>query len=738
MADRNFLLGRGERLTQGIPPLNSGGPKKHPYNFEEAISRLAPKAEELVKGLENLPALACPRDEAVGIITLHPSYMAKSFFPEGLLASAGLRSVGSRSTVIKPEKWARKGPPEEVETVEIFVAGKRKNFADLAELLVGNDFDSIAHDIIKVEDFRLFHTGERIKNVDHTGKQKLEVAIHTNGTGASQYILEGLQNFFKKVGGNLDFDRGISVAGLSFFPAIADYEAVKNMEQFSYLRVIRQMPTLRTFAPMFRNKGRNYFFKCDIPDIAAVDPGLAVAIFDGGVPSGHSYLDRWVDRRKSKNLKKPLKDGLEHGLGVTSAFLFGPFVKGTMAPTPYANVVHYRVVDENLASDQDLFDVLPRIKTILERNEHEFVNLSIGPDIPINDNEVEVWTSVLDTYLSSGKVFATIAVGNNGESDPDLGLARVLVPSDCVNGVAVGATDKVCEGTWQRAAYSCIGPGRSPGVVKPDIVAFGGSEGHPFYVLGLDNPGYAVPQQGTSFAAPLTLRMAAGVRSHFGKELSPLAIKALLINKSKNLGYGQIEVGWGKVPNAIDDLVVCSEGCVSVVYQGELEPKKYIRAQIPVPVNITGDITISATLCYASETDPQDTCSYTRSGIEVIFRPHEEKIDDDAKQAKSSSFFSQSKLYKTESELRKDAHKWETALHAKVTKRGTSLKNPIFDIHYNAREFGGDAKKPSPIPYAMVITIESKVNKKIYDDVLRRYRHQLEPLVPVIEIPIQV
>ena len=56
--------------------------------------------------------------------------------------------------------------------------------------------------------------------------------------------------------------------------------------------------------------------------------------------------------------------------------------------------------------------------------------------------------------------------------------------------------------------------------------------------------------------------------------------------------------------------------------------------------------------------------------------------------AKTVSFFGPAELYPGENELRRGAHKWETCLHARVTKRGSSLNNPVFDIHYNARAQG--------------------------------------------------
>src|SRR5207302_1436302 len=111
-------------------------------------------------------------------------------------------------------------------------------------------------------------------------------------------------------------------------------------------------------------------------------------------------------------------------------------------------------------------------------------------------------------------------------------------------------------------------------------------------------------------------------------------------------------------------------------------PGKYLRAQIPVPADgLVGLVTIRATFCYATRIDPQDPGNYTRSGLEVVFRPHDGKPNAGAEHPKSSAFF-QLKEFSVEHELRRDAHKWETALHRERRMQASKLSNPVFDIHH--------------------------------------------------------
>ncbi|MFL5266207.1 MAG: hypothetical protein ACJ8AH_06335 [Stellaceae bacterium] len=98
MAERsNFLIGYGERLASDLAAPTGGAPKRHPYTFAEARERLTPKVKATVKELVDLPAEVCPKDQAVALLTLHPSYLAKSYYPGELLKTYGLETVGSRA-----------------------------------------------------------------------------------------------------------------------------------------------------------------------------------------------------------------------------------------------------------------------------------------------------------------------------------------------------------------------------------------------------------------------------------------------------------------------------------------------------------------------------------------------------------------------------------------------------------------------------------------------------------------
>jgi Subtilase family len=696
-----------------------------------------------VKELSSLPLAVCPKDQSVALVTLHPAYLAKSYYPAELLKTFGLETIGSHSREVSPQKWTRKNPPESALASELYVAGTRSRFRQFAEEIDQLGENTLAaNDLIKIEDFRTQPAEEKLKPFRSDDEEPLlEVVLHAQPIAEDKFILDGFEDYLRTLNVSADFDkRRFFAEGLCFLPLRVQRRVAAEVVKYSFLRLAREMPRLRQFRPVTRATPGFAPFACRLPKEGPVDHEIRVAVFDGGVKAD-GKLDPWVARKKTKNIGDPVPEFQNHGTAVTSALLFGPLHDGVTADRPYARIDHYRILDTETFKDdqQELYSVLERIQDILEsRQKYEFVNLSLGPDLPIEDNDVHAWTAVLDQLFSDGLTLPVIAVGNSGELDWDSGNARIQTPADCVNALSVGGCDRVGTG-WKRASYSSIGPGRSPGIMKPDGVAFGGSSREPYWVLNAENPGTAMPITGTSFAAPTALRTAIGVRAHFGKALTPLAIKALLLHACDDGGHDKAEVGWGRIPADVNSIVLTDQHAAHIVYQGELRPASWVRMQIPIPSEpMSGMVEITATFCFATATDPQDPLNYTRSGLEVRFRPHDKKRKD-AKQMHpdSSHFFQARDVLIDENDLRADAHRWETTLHKSRSMRAVGLSNPIFDVHYNARLGGRTAKAADKIPYALVITIASKRTRDLYNRILQRYPTILEPLRPIVEIPIR-
>jgi len=446
-------------------------------------------------------------------------------------------------------------------------------------------------------------------------------------------------------------------------------------------------------------------------------------------------MRKWVRRIDAEGLSGPVEEYTNHGFAVTSSLLFGSLAPGSTPSLPYAKVDHYRVLDADTQNEpeESLYPVLKRIVAILERDTYDFVNFSIGPSVPIDDDDIHPWTAKIDPLLAGGKTLAAVAVGNGGTWDAASRLNRIQPPSDCVNALSVGASDH----SGRRAKYSSVGHGRSPGIVKPDGVVFGGTASVPFWVIDPANTGLSASISGTSFAAPSALRAAIGVRAHLGPIMQPLALKALLIHNAALNGQEMSDVGWGHLCTDIDKLITCVAGSATVIYQDELDPKKFLRAAIPMPEHpIDGLVTITATICIATKTDPEHPLTYTRSGLQIFFRKDRQDIAPGKTNPKPSPFF-KTGTGMSESLIRSDAHQWETVRHESRRMRGRDLKNPCFDIHFNPREEGHDTAGEN-IPYAMVVTVSAPKIKNLFDLIFNRYRFQLAELRPQLKLPIRI
>lgn len=734
-----YLIGRAELLTYPIEaPKKKPSDKAHPYTLSEAKRIIVPEIEAANRIFESLPAKACADDLAVARLVLHPTYLAKSFFPKLLLDQVGLASVGSRTQRIQPRRQTRRNAPPEAETTELFVAGTRsalQNFPAFARGL--NEELPAAEQFARIETFAAMTPTDRLRLEGADVGDVFEVGLHLPPEGVASDVRALFADYAKDCGFTVNGDFEFEAGRLLFMAVEGDAAGLENLAQFTLTRVVRPMPHLRAARPVTRSMPLAVSFALPSGEPLSREP--KVAILDGGLPAEH-VIDRYVRRYfLADEEAEDISDFTEHGLGVTSALLFGPIEPEATAERPYAPVDHHRVLDARIDGEDpyELYRTLGHVETVLLSRQYQFINLSLGPDMPIEDQDVHAWTAVIDSILSDGETLMTVAVGNNGERDAELGLNRIQVPSDSVNALSVGAADRT-GADWKRASYSATGPGRSPGRRKPDVVAFGGAPKEYFHVVAPGNRANLAATLGTSFAAPLTLRSAVGIRAILGDPVHPLTIKTLLIHGCENENELDVHhVGWGRVPADINRLITCNDGEARIIYQGELRPGKFLRAPIPLPAfQLQGKVRLRATFCYASPVDPQDAGAYTKAGLGITFRPNSGKRKIGAVNANSNSFF-QAAEFRTEAELRADLGKWETVLHAENNYYGSSLLEPVFDVHYNARDAGGLASSGAPsIRYALVVTVHAPKHAQLHQDILSAHA-VLQALEPQISLPLR-
>jgi hypothetical protein len=734
MAAPRYLLGGGEKLSIEVPrSRRNPGEKAHPYTFAEAKRNLVRQWMSVATGLQNLPELACPGGQTVVAMTLHPSYLAKSYYPKELIQELGLRHLGSRAVYLtqpSSNNKTERGQPAPM----LYLAGSTDDLVDFSEGVadwrpadedVRDNFRRI-EEIALPSDDRLKSLGDRDR-----GEIPLEIVLHADEEG-DQFIEEAFAEFAASLDLEVPVGRAREAGGLVFLPMRAPRAKVRSLLDFSFLRAVRRMPRVKPLDPLIRSAIPG--FRVQLPNEDAAAPELTAAIIDGGLPPRHG-LGRWVTQHDALGVGAAVPILTRHGMAVTSAFLFGPLDPAAPPSAPYANIDHWRVMGADTAADDfELFSILDRIDDILSTRQYDFVNISLGPDLAIDDDDVNAWTSTLDTLLAKGTTVATVACGNNGERDSTAGLNRVQPPSDGVNVIAVGAASS--HGSdWERAAYSAIGPGRSPGYVKPDLLAFGGSHSSPFLVLATATSGGH--DMGTSFAAPLAMRCGVGVRAQFSDPLWAPTIKALLIHHADTGPHDRADVGWGRLSHNIADLVLCDDGEAHVIYQRQMPTTGAVRLYLPVPSDLSGDVQIKATFSFYCDVDPEDSLNYTRAGLDIVFRPNTVDLPAPYRlngklitptQPATDSFFRAKDFYAPERELRDDAQKWETTCSRAKTKRASSLKRPAFDVAYQARAHGHGGVRKADMKIALIVTLRNKHAPDLYDRVLVSSGNRLQPL----------
>ncbi|CAB3773863.1 peptidase S8 [Burkholderia sp. MSh2] len=719
---KNILLGGGEALESNSAIDRGPNNKTWPYEIGEIRNAVQAPLEFIRKSLETLRSDAKPRQEGVFELILHPAFLGRSYYPTKALRRSGLRDVGSKEVEIVPRKstrTAREGNKQA--TASLFVAGDVRGIDRFKDLLFAEKPPKgVATDLLKIETVRWITPEEKLRGAipQDANSHAFEVALHAGAD--EEDIVVAFADFAKELSASVDLARRIRVGGLTFLPVNATRDALRAIAEFSFLRVARPMSKIREALP---NIPRQTVLMPPpaFPEAPALDPSRRAAIFDGGL--GTSDLATWANEIVYDETQSTHGSLLLHGSEVTSTFLFGRSVTGKGLPRPYMNVDHFRVLSPTSGRDPDLFDVLHRIKAALETGKYKFANFSIGPRMPIADDEVHAWTATIDQLCARHGIFATVAVGNDGDIE---GANRIQPPSDMVNAIAVGAADSPGP-KWGRAPYSCVGPGRSPGFVKPDGIAFGGTGKQPFLVYSpiLSS---VVGVQGTSYASPLTLRTAAGTAVSTAYEMTATALKALMIHwAERRPRAAREEVGWGRFVEDPMRLLECDDESATIIFQGTLAKNQYRRCPVPFPnVVLPDSVTISATLCIQSHTDPEHALNYTRSGMSVKFRKQQGIGDKTA-----SDFFGfRSQYYLSEREQRDSAHKWETTLHRKKTfEEPTGLADPVFDIEYHARNASRSvpASSAPDVKYALVVTVTAKGVPNVYDLIRQRY----PVLVPV-------
>jgi len=284
MTNRNLLLGGGEKLTAKSPIKRGSGPKKRPYKIDDTRRLIQQSLLDIQSEIIALPQDAKPRGEGVFELTLHPAFLARSYYPNKLLRATGLRDIGSKETVVIPKNVTNaRDSNKEQATATLYIAGEVDHVRRLLNFLMSDDTEKTVRDeLTEIESVGWIRGIDKIKG-KLPADQKLhsfEVALHIGE--AEEDIFAAFIDFANKNSAKVDAKRKIQVGGITFVPVEATTLAIQNLSSFSFLRVARTMPELRLALP---NVVRQSFpnVNLELPQTPALFQGKPVAIFDGGL-----------------------------------------------------------------------------------------------------------------------------------------------------------------------------------------------------------------------------------------------------------------------------------------------------------------------------------------------------------------------------------------------------------------------------------------------------------------------
>jgi hypothetical protein len=775
------LLGRGEALRRDVERPARGGKKFHPQSVDEAQALLRPQVAALVETVETLP----PGQRARRVVfeaTLLPNYLAASYFPAALFETVDLVPIGTRPATgtYRTRTEARADEP----TKRLIVAGTETSIARLEALVEGTLSDRRTRAALEslrelseiamptpVEIARAAtdaaprqRAGEGERALWEAVLHPLDVLDAVSASGRLRGVERERSSYEKWItwlaglgGSTLDEYRRTG-GGLTFVPILLEAALVGEAAQFNPLRTIRPMPQMR---PLPRTRFRRVASARVKPLAVGTQPRSRsrVAVFDGGIHEPAPLFDPFVvEVQRTADPKDA--DATNHGSAITAAVLYGYIANGDSLHAPPAAIDHHRVFPERNPLDPDAYWVLDQIVDAVSKNTYPIVNLSLGPDLPIDDDTPHLWTIELDRLAyEKGTLFVT-AVGNTGD-DVLESERRIQPPADAVNGVGVGAATARAPAPWRRASYSSVGPGRAGGRSQPTGLAFGGSDAAPFEALVGDGS-FITGETGTSFAAPLCTHALAELAADLGPQRTSAAtLRAFLVHFAENdSGVPMVEAGFGRLRERFEDVWQAPGDSVTVLYQDALARDQTVALQLPWPDAVTaGRVRLRWTLAFTTSTDATDPVDYTRSGIELTFRPHSRRLTftDDAGRARvvdvddfaalekalsegrrpsaHAATRSAERLHATEA-LRRTGGKWETIIHQRDRLRAGSLHRPEVHLAYLERDSGLLVKENvPPLDYSFLVTMHGPAG--LYDAVRKQYP-VLVPIRPQTAVPVRV
>lgn len=764
--ERRPILFNGQVYVESITKNSSFGGKEYKQSFDEArdnVIKCINNARNIISQTSKKNRLP---NEIILSVVVEPEFIAKSFYPSSIFSQSSdfsFKEIGSRSWKLDDdlsidEASYRKSKMFFVRTSEqgIIKFEKHLNKSESSHT------KSFIKDIRKISNIQILNNRKILGVPKDWTKGRIEAVLHPFQIDRD-ISLNHFLNLLER--NNID----ISLVnyrqydtGVTFVSFEAEREALTFLNEYNPLRTahpisVRSLPIIQRGTTMKGGPSLPEFTKKST---------VCVGIIDGGFDSTNKYVNNYTDSIHVVSGNK-IPAFIKHGTQVTGTALYGPlnnYSNSEPLPEPRISARNFGVLSDE-TNDPDLYEAIDAIEKIIPNNKDISVyNLSLGPRGPILDDSINRFTYSCDYLSHKHNVLFCVAVGNDGETP---GYDRIQSPSDSVNCLAVGATTSK-NGQIIKAPYSCVGPGREGAKLKPDLSAFGGCQNHPIHLIS-SNENERILSSGTSFSTPIVAGIAARLIGESNTAINPLIAKAMLIHSSRNSKQTHsIEIGHGKLPEDYNEIITCGSKSYTLIYNGEIEPRKYAQYEIPWDNEISeGIVNFKWTLAVQPDVDSLSTDDYTSSSIEVSFFPNSHKylfqntneivVDGELKKSESvdisenheraaqlidhnwtkSTFpisHAAKKQFETELDLRKDL-KWDSTDSREASKRAKSIKDPVFHIHAIGLGRRNGANK---VKFALILSVEApKAQVDLYANILNMYQ-ALVPLKLTSQVTVDV
>ncbi len=746
--NRRPILYKGEIYTKAITKRVGGSSKEPTFSYDVARKKILSDITHAKDKLRSIPANKKLSNEFVVCVRMHPEFSAKSYYPGDLFSAISrngeVEEIGSR---IWRESSSEEGFEE---TGKLFFVRTTERGLNEFEQKISQEEVSVtkgfAYNVRTIKSVDTLESEEQILGIPSDWTEgRLEAVLHPFEKDKEE-ALNNFLDLLKKSDVDLGKVRYKQYeSGITFISLYGTKKTVDTVAEYNPLRTLhtmdlRDLPTISRGGSISGGPTPAQGEKTDV----------VVGVFDGGAKEDSPYLQGFVEN-EDLTTEPPLDEFINHGTQVSGAVLFGAinnYSTNDILPTPKVSVKSFRVLPVQNILDPDLYEIIDEIEETVPLNPHIKVwNLSLGPKGPIVDDLISRFTFACDLLSTKLNVLFTVAVGNDGHLSGSAG--RIQAPSDMANGLGIGSYTKK-DGKIIRAPYSCKGPGREGNKLKPDLLAFGGCDQHPIHLVA-HNLNEKAWNQGTSFASPIVAGYAGQLVGYSDGAIDPLVARALLIHSANSEDKKHSnEIGHGILAETVDEIVTCKSNSYTLIYKGELLPKKYAEFTIPWDDTIDqGKINFRWTIAVSTAIDPQSPDDYTASSVVMTLYPNSKKYrfnkKGEGKQVldlRTESSRAQSLLdagweqsefpvpdsaptpYAPEDELRADL-KWDSVDTRTLGKKIENINNPFFHIHALER---GTRYKNRKIRFAVILTVESSDETiDVYSKIINKY----DALVPI-------